>query len=151
MQDLNLSDYARIDGYVQLQSKPKVEKEKPEELDEYQPPTVDELAPRLRMSDNSSMVPPWEAPEPPADIDDEPSWVKHLIDDPDFEDMGPYTNSKLASQYHSGDVEVIDDGFDGIALSIQSLWTSVCFPTFQVDIIPNIRCYSHDLLLLYAM
>ena len=93
--------------------KPVQEEERLDELEQFSVPTVDELAPRLRPSDNSAMIPPWDPVEPPPERDEPPEWVGHILDDPNFEDMGPYTNPELASQYHGGGVEIETDGFDG--------------------------------------
>lgn len=104
MQDLGLKDYALIEGFVQLPDMGPPKREKPEELEHYEPPNVHELAHRLRRNDNSDLVPPWDPPE-----EEQPSeqWLEayhKMVDDPDFKDMGPYTDPEVAKNYHSHDV-----------------------------------------------
>lgn len=126
LQDLGLRDYARIDGVVQLPPKPKPKDEKPEEIENYHVPTVDELASQLRPSDNSTMIPPWDPPEV-EEINPEEArvWTEQIYQDPFFQDMGPYSNPELASQYHSDEVELEDDGVDG---KHSFILDSLCFP-----------------------
>ena len=92
---------------MQMPAKGVPKREKPEELDGYQPPNVNQMAHRLRKNDNTDMVPPWEPP-PEDDVmsDADVDIFSKLLDDPDFKDMGPYTDPELAEQYHSHDVEL---------------------------------------------
>lgn len=109
VQDLQLKDYAVIEGFVQLPHKGSPKREVPEELEYYQPPDVNAMAHRLRKNDNSDLIPPW---EPPDDAEEEEArkemetCARLFQDDPDFKDMGPYTNPQLAEEYHSHDVEL---------------------------------------------
>ena len=109
LQDLQLKDYAIVEGFVQLAAKGPPDREKPEELDGYQPPDVNQMAHRLRKNDNSGLVPPWEPPpeeEEEVMSDADVDVFSELLDDPDFKDMGPYTDPEVARHYHSHDVEL---------------------------------------------
>ena len=130
MQDLQLRDYAIVEGFVQLPHQGAPKREKPEELEDYQPPNVHQMAHRLRKNDNSDLVPPWEPPVEEEVVSEEDAEVfSKLLDDPDFKDMGPYTDPKLAEQYHSHDVELrrIDTG-DLSSISDAAPANPICFP-----------------------
>ena len=104
MQDLGLRDYALIEGFVQLPFMGPPKREKPEELEHYEPPNVHQLAHRLRKNDNSDLVPPWDPPKEEAPSEQFMEAYSKLVDDPEFKDMGPYTDPKVAELYHSDDV-----------------------------------------------
>ena len=120
-QDLHLKDYALIEGFVQLPHKGPPKREVPEELENYQPPDVHALSSRLRKNDNSDLIPPWEPPVEEEPSEDELDAYERLLNDPNFEDMGPYTDPEVAKEFHSNDVELRHVESSGQTLLILSV------------------------------
>lgn len=98
---------------MQLPQKDPPPREVPEELERYEPPDVHALKHRLRKNDNSDLIPPWDPPDQEDEQIADLNAYSEFLSDPDFKDMGPYTDPGVADEYHSNDVQLRETHSEG--------------------------------------